>query len=184
VRGSVDDNGAQATNGLSARLQTGRKNAARTKALKLTYPDPSEDEFHEAVARLLDLIFAGKNVVWSHFPAGGYLLTPAAAARLYRLGLKRGMPDIMIWFRHPTNQDPCCIGMELKTRTGKATDAQRKKHAALEEVGVPCMICRTFEEVLTFLDYYQVPRKKVKLHGDDTAKASRPAQSSQGARAA
>jgi hypothetical protein len=158
---------------------------------RLTPPEPSEDEFQHSVAQLLDHVFRGRKVVWSHFPSGGYFLSKAAAARLYRLGLKRGMPDIMIWWRDPFDM-PRCIGIELKTSKGRPSTPQRKKHAELEEAGVACAVCRTLDEVVIFLRHHQVPMLKVRLNaetlygnqGTEGRGAAQPAQSAgQAARA-
>jgi len=127
----------------------------RKRPFKLTPPDPSEDELHSSVAKLLEWVLPHDRVVSQHFPAGGYLLTPAARARLYRLGLRRGMPDQMLWW------DGRCLGIELKTPTGRLTADQAAMHKRLVNAGVDVVICRSQEEVMAALKRYSVPHKEV-----------------------
>src|SRR3954465_12906568 len=80
--------------------------------LKLTHPDPSETDLHLAVAVALDMLLLAP-AVWTSFPAGHGQLAPQAAARLYRLGMKRGIPDVLVVHLGRLH----CI--ELKTHTGR-----------------------------------------------------------------
>jgi hypothetical protein len=152
------------------------------KPFKLTPPDPSEDELQHSVARLFLIIFQDRPVVWSHIPSGGYYLSPAASARLYRLGLQPGLPDLMVWWKPERGfpATPRCVGIEMKTPTGRPSGTQRRMHSRLGEAGVPCTVCRSVEEVLSFLRYYNVPMKKVKLatinQGTAQGRAKEPAQ--------
>lgn len=119
--------------------------------------EPDEDALQESIADLLDWILPDE-VVWSHFPAGGYQLSKAAAARLYRLGLKRGIPDICVWYAGGRT-----LGMEVKTRRGVASTAQKGVHARLQAAGHPVVIVRCVEDVLAALRTYGVPYLKARL---------------------
>ena len=55
----------------------------------------SEDDLHEQVAKALAILLPPP-VEWTTVPAGGYELSAAARARLFRLGLRPGWPDIII----------------------------------------------------------------------------------------
>jgi hypothetical protein len=109
-----------------------------------------EDGFHTGIAALLDYMLL-KSVVWSTFPAGGYALTKAAAGRLYRLGLKRGIPDILIWHNGKT------YGIELKTPKGHLSPEQREMHIRLRAAGMKIATCRTVDEVIAFLHEHKIP---------------------------
>src|SRR4051794_21166197 len=82
------------------------------KPFRLTPPQASEDELHASVATALSVLLQPP-AQWTHFPAGGYGLSPQASARLSRLGLKPGWPDLLVC------HDGRLYGLELKTRTGR-----------------------------------------------------------------
>jgi hypothetical protein len=126
--------------------------------LKLTPPDPSEDELQATIASMLKFAFHGQQVVWTHFPAGGYLLSPAARARLTRLGLQPGFPDLLIMW-HPRKM----LWIELKTRTGRVSSEQQAKHASIEALEIPVAICRHIEDVLHVLRMHGCPMNKVMI---------------------
>jgi hypothetical protein len=130
----------------------------RRPPFKLTPPDPSEDELQATVASLLRYAFNGQPVVWSHFPAGGYGLTRAAAARLYRLGLQAGFPDLLIQWNPGRS-----LWIEMKTAKGRASDAQKALHPRLEALGFPVHICRSVEDVLEVIRGYDVPMNRVAI---------------------
>jgi len=147
----------------------------------------SEDEIQHCVADLLDYCLAGQDAFYSHFPAGGYVLSRAAAGRLYRLGLKRGVPDIVIVYR-PNRT----LWIELKVpNLGRLSPAQRITHDKLFRAGAPVVTCRSEEEVIAALDKYGVPHREVVFNGtrsaasirakiDASATKGKPAESSQG----
>jgi hypothetical protein len=83
--------------------------------------------------------------MFQHFPAGGYKLTRHEAGRLKAYGLEPGMPDLMVWYDRRT------IGLELKSPTGRRSQAQRDMHPRLIAAGVPVYLCRTPESVVDAL---------------------------------
>jgi hypothetical protein len=87
------------------------RRAPPARPFRLTPPPEYEQDIHETVARTLDLLLMPP-AMWACYPAGGVQLAPHEAARLVRMGLKRGMPDAIIWY-HGT------YGIELKRRGGK-----------------------------------------------------------------
>lgn len=125
---------------------------ARKKRFRLTPPDPSEDQFQHSIANLLDAILLADQVAWSHFPAGGYFLTPAARARLYRLGLKQGFPDLVICYSVGR-----VLWLEVKTATGVVSPAQRAMHLLLRRLGHHVVVVRKIEHVIAALLEYGVP---------------------------
>lgn len=144
----------------------------RKRHFKLTPPDPSEDQFQHSIADLLDRILPEEQVAWTHFPAGGYELSPAARARLYRLGLKRGWPDILICY------EPCrSLWLEVKTATGHLSPAQRSMHLRLQAMGHPVVVVRRVEDVIKALMEYSVPFRRVRLaeaYGGQTVTTEAP----------
>lgn len=88
--------------------QLGPCNRAR---FRLTAPELLERDIHEACAETLDKLLLPP-AMWFTYPAGATQLSPQQMARLARIGLKRGMPDVWIFYR-----GVYCI--ELKRRGGR-----------------------------------------------------------------
>ena len=78
---------------------------------RLTSPIVPEDELHASVASLLRKLLLPP-ARWTTFPAGNVPLPPQYAAKLARLGLQRGWPDILVL------HDARIYGIELKRRGG------------------------------------------------------------------
>jgi hypothetical protein len=142
---------------------------ARPRPFRLTPPEPDEDALHASVAAVLNLLLLPP-AQWTHFPAGGYGLSPAASARLWRLGLKPGWPDILLV------HDGRLFGIELKTRTGRLSKSrtvrtrsgslrqitgQREMLEGLERAGVRTAVCRSVDAVLAQLRAWGVPTRQV-----------------------
>lgn len=151
--------------------------------LKLTPPDPTEDQLQTSIASLLERILRPEEALATHFPAGGYHLTPAARARLYRLGLRQGWPDLIICYSPGR-----VLWLEVKTPTGAITPAQRVMHMRLRALRQPVVVVRRIEDVIAALIEHEVPFSKVRLDGDWYAKSinqgaatSGTAESAQGA---
>lgn len=114
----------------------------------------TEQGLHAAVARFLDWCLLPP-AVWTTFPAGWYRLDKAAAGRLKHVGLKPGMPDILIW--HGGH----CYGVELKTAQGKLTMLQSDMHARLAKAGVKIIISRRLSDVIALLRDENIPFRKI-----------------------
>jgi hypothetical protein len=84
--------------------------------LKLVAPVASELELHEACVRLLDQLLAPP-AIYASYPAGHIKLAPRDALKLIRVGLKRSLPDLLV-FHHKV------FGIELK-RPGAALSKTR-----------------------------------------------------------
>jgi hypothetical protein len=130
---------------------------------RLTNETP-EDELHADVAAMLDLMVRPP-AVWTTFPAGNVQLPKHAAAKLTRLGLKRGWPDILIVHGG-------VYGIELKreggrlsktrivrTRSGamRVLDGQADVFPRLGLAGMAIAVCRDKDEVLEALTEWGVP---------------------------
>ena len=109
-----------------------------------------EDGLTFAVAEWLDL----QGWLYTHFPAGEY--RPArVGAKLKRMGLKRGVPDILIfeaWREHLPGRSiheasGHGVAIELKSPGKYPTKEQREWLAALKARGWSTHVCRTIHEV-------------------------------------
>ena len=83
----------------------------RPSPFRLQAPDPLELDIHEVCASALDRLLAPP-AMWACYPAGAVELTAAQHTRYARMGLKRGMPDILIFHRG-------LWGIEIKRRGGR-----------------------------------------------------------------
>lgn len=128
--------------------------------LKLTYPDPSEDQLQESIANFLDAVLRPEEAVYTHIPVGGYILSPRARGRLYRIGVKKGFPDICIAYKPGR-----ILWLELKTATGRLTLDQEQRHAQLFVLGHNVVTCRRIEDVISAMELHRVPFRKAQIGG-------------------
>lgn len=78
---------------------------------RLTAPEPFEEDIHVACADVLNACLM-RPAEWCCYPAGHIKLTKAQVARLAKVGLKRGYPDIMVFY------DGGIWGLEIKRHDG------------------------------------------------------------------
>lgn len=105
-----------------------------------------ESDLHVSVAQLLGWCLLPP-ALFTTFPAGWGKLTRSTAGRLFASGLKKGMPDILVFApKHKV------IGIELKIGVNAATSAQRTMFAALQALGIRVYICRSLNQVLMALN--------------------------------
>lgn len=138
---------------------------SKPRPFRLVAPEPDEICLHASVAAALNTLLLPP-AQWTTFPAGHGLLTPQAAARLYRLGLQPGWPDVLVV------HNGRLFGIELKTRTGRLSTTrivhtrsgaarvrmgQREVLADLERAGVRIAVCRDVLDVLEVLRRWDVP---------------------------
>jgi hypothetical protein len=136
------------------------------KARPFNFPhNVKESELHVSVAELLDWILVPP-AMFTTFPAGWGKLTKATAGRLYASGMKKGMPDILVFGTHRmiahrtyTN----VIGIELKAGANTETSAQRTMFAKLQAVGIKVYVCRSIEDVVHALADADIPYRKTNL---------------------
>ena len=122
---------------------------------------------HVAVRDLLDLCLAPP-AVWEPYPAGVTRLSPAQFAQYQRFGIKRGMPDIMVFYG-------AAYGIELKRRGGQLTKTkivhtrrgtprellgQEEMHQRLLKSGAfaSIQVARNIDDVCMLLDMWKIPR--------------------------
>ena len=109
-----------------------------------------ERELQNRVAEMLDLL----GLLWCHCPNEGKR-SPQRGAFLKRQGLKKGVPDILI-FTEPR------VAIELKVGSRKLTPTQSQWLLELEQQGWHTAVCRSMSEVgITLID----AGHKVKISG-------------------
>jgi hypothetical protein len=127
--------------------------------------NPRETEFHVSVAELLDWILLPP-AMFTTFPAGWGKLGKATAGRLKASGMKKGMPDILVFgvhrmIAHRTYTN--VIGIELKVGDNSVNSAQRGMFAQLQAVGIRTYVCRNIEDVVRALADANIPYRKTDL---------------------
>lgn len=133
---------------------------------RLTPPPVAELDLHAVCAAYLDRCLAPP-ATWFSYPAGHVQLSSAEVARLTRIGLKRGLPDI--WLLH---RGVYCIelkregGALSKTRVGRTHKGSPRIFEGQEEV-FPRLIrsgavraiavCTNLEEMIARLREWEIP---------------------------
>lgn len=107
----------------------------------------SEETLHRQVASYLSITIKPP-LFWTTFPAGGG--GKVRGAKLKALGLKAGMPDILVFAPGQT------YGIELKTPRNYLDPVQRIVHAELKEAGVICFTAKSVENVALFLRVHRL----------------------------
>lgn len=110
---------------------------------------PSRSEAHEQndLRKVLDLL----RVRWFH-PANGELRDQVTAARLVSLGVKRGVPDVVITSRVPRRPEVRGVAIELKKRDGgRVSPDQKRWLEGLTEDGWVVAVCHGSDEAVAFL---------------------------------
>ncbi len=78
-------------------------------------------------------------------PDNGGKMSPQRRIRLAHMGVLPGAPDLFLFYQGQP------LAIELKTKGGSTSNAQKALHPRLEAAGVPVAICRTLGEVYDFL---------------------------------
>jgi hypothetical protein len=86
-----------------------------------------------------------------HVPNGGYR-RPAEAKILTGLGVTAGVPDILLW------RDGRSFAIEIKSETGRVTDAQSEMLDRLSKAGVATAVCHGLDPALATLEGWQLLR--------------------------
>jgi hypothetical protein len=134
---------------------------------RLTAPEPDELEIHTHCAKVLDALLQAP-AIWACYPAGHVELAPAQLARLKRVGLKRGWPDVLIIYEGLT------FGIEIKARGGKLSktrigrskrgglqvfEGQEDVFARLMAAGVSIAVVHGVDEMLAAIRNWGIPVK-------------------------
>ena len=102
-----------------------------------------EQALHRACAQFLDIALPSDSV-WFHPPNGG-ARSPVEAAIFKGLGVKPGVPDLVIVHRGRF------IAIELKSEDGRLTPAQKAMHERLRLAGAVVTTAKSLEELQDFL---------------------------------
>ena len=109
-----------------------------------------ESQLQRAVARVLD----ASGLLWCHVPNGGQR-HPAVAKKLKAEGVKRGVPDVLVFevCRGSASDLSFCDGLALELKVGrnKPTAAQVEWHERLRKNGWRVEVCYTLDEVFGIL---------------------------------
>ena len=107
----------------------------------------TEDALQIATARLLD----STGLVWTHVPNGG-MRNLMVAVKLKRMGVKAGVPDVMVFNPGIYHAG---LAIELKVGKNKPSDKQVQWMDDLQACGWATAVCRSIDEVIeTIKKYY------------------------------
>jgi hypothetical protein len=111
-------------------------------------PGPSEADDQAHLARWLDF----KGYLWCHCP-NGEARDPRIGAKLKRMGVKRGVPDVLI-FTHPPDKTwtQTGVAIEMKNeRGGHVSREQAQWLQGLKLLGWHTQCCHGVREAIAFL---------------------------------
>lgn len=119
-----------------------------------------EDEVQYAVARVLDAL----GVLWCHVANEALQRegdgSPEARRHsmifggiLVGLGVKTGVPDVLIFDPPPVSPDARGVAIELKSQVGSASPDQKRWLAALEDRGWVCRVQKGTQAALDTLRF-------------------------------
>ena len=116
----------------------------------MTYPARAEQVIQRAVFEHLRMR-AAPGVFAFHVPNGGYR-TPTEAAIMQGLGVKAGVPDVIVI------KDDRTYGLELKAEGGRATAQQLETATAREAAGAHCAIAVGLDRAVDWLEAWGILR--------------------------
>jgi hypothetical protein len=145
---------------------------AKARPFRLTSYEPPELAIHEACAKALTALLLPP-AEWACYPAGHVKLAPAQVARLKKVGLKRGWPDLFIIY------EGLVFGMEIKAhgrqlskdRVGRSKsgspvfyEGQESVFPKLRNAGMAIAIIHNTDEMLAQIRRWGIPlRTQLKL---------------------
>lgn len=91
--------------------------------------------------------------MFCHCPNGGNR-TAIEGARLKRMGVLNGMPDIMVFEQKHTSSFYRSLAIELKIKPNRLTPAQQDCLKQLEQRSWKIAVCWSFEEAKQVIDDY------------------------------
>lgn len=97
-----------------------------------------------------------RNLLWYH-PANGEARTAIAGARLKRMGVRPGTPDIILhWMDLERGHQSGAI--ELKATKGKQSESQLNFEIMWLQTGARYSLCRSLDDVQLTLYLWNVPK--------------------------
>jgi hypothetical protein len=112
-----------------------------------------EDDFQQRVAFYLDLT---KDCLYFHTPNGGKRYG-REGAKLQRMGVKSGVPDILILTQRKGYSG---LAIELKVGRNTPTDTQKEFLRRLHELNYLTFVSWSLDEVVALIDWYFEKSKK------------------------
>ncbi len=109
----------------------------------------AEENLQIAVANYLRLAYP--KVLWTHV-ANERQTSPQRGAKLKKMGVRAGIPDILI-FENAT-KIYSGLAIELKVRPNICTEKQLECLNLLDRAGWKTLICYSFEEAMIGIDTY------------------------------
>ena len=106
----------------------------------------SEDNFQKSVARYLD----SKGVLWFHCPNGGHR-NVAEAAKLKAMGVKSGVPDVLIFQPRKGYHG---FAIELKVGKNTCTDNQKEMQRHLMAHNWKVIVSYSLDHAIAEIDNY------------------------------
>lgn len=122
-------------------------------ALRKSRTSRPEQALQMAVAEYLGRTL-DPSVVWSAIGHGGGGRTRGAI--LKGMGVKAGLPDIMIWW---IGDETRCVGVELKSRRGGLSERQREMFRRLHAAGVATYTCRSVDDIQAIVRDLLIPSR-------------------------
>ena len=104
----------------------------------------SERDIHITICALLD-VYAHPRLIWFH-PANGEKRNIVTAMRLKKMGVKRGIPDLVF-----TLPDGRSAYMEIKTTKGRMSDHQKYYRQKCWDMNVPYVLVTNADDAMAIL---------------------------------
>lgn len=111
----------------------------------------AEEALQRAVVQLLALYEQRDLLAFAHVP-NGERRDPVTGGRLKAMGVRAGVPDLLLWIRGGR-----ALGIELKAGLGKISPEQMYWHARVSSLGHRVYVCRSVDEVEAVLRIEGVP---------------------------
>lgn len=121
-----------------------------------------EQELQERVVEFLDLaIDAEAGFFWATRNETGVSgrMGMMLGVIAKKMGVKPGMPDLMVAHK----ECGYSVGIELKSKTGRQTEAQKAVQKRFEDIGWPYTVCRSVDDVQDALEAAGVPLRVKRL---------------------
>jgi hypothetical protein len=128
----------------------GRRRRCATIRYALTARRNTEAQIQRAIFQHLDL--RGAPDVYAFHPANGGYRSKVTASILKACGVRAGVPDIV------AVKDGKTFALELKTDSGRLSEAQQRAHEALRRAGASVAVAFGLDQALTQLKRWGILR--------------------------
>lgn len=112
-----------------------------------------ETKLQQAVATYLTVVLQPP-VWWTTIGHGGFRLDARTAGRLKSMGLKPGVPDLLLVHEGRAHW------IELKAEKGKLSPAQLDTHEKLMRAGAAPHVCRSVDDLRRSLALWGIPTRE------------------------